>query len=90
MKTFQNIALNIALIGFIFLMASRSKTLLVVALIASAVAAVGYLNAARKVAALRARGIYPHKGLETEADVLRLVKLGHEVWAVRCYRSLHK
>ncbi|MEI6861227.1 MAG: hypothetical protein WCL04_03150 [Verrucomicrobiota bacterium] len=90
MKTFQNIALNIALIGFVFLIASQSKTLLLVVLIASAVVAVGYLDAAQKVASLRARGIYPHKGLETEADVLRLLNLGHEVCAVRCYRSLHK
>lgn len=45
--------------------------------------------AERKVAPLRARGVYPEKGKENDEDVLRLLKLGEEIMAIRCYRSLH-
>ena len=43
----------------------------------------------RKVAALRAIGVYPVKGKETDADVLRLLKTGNKMDAIKCYRSIH-
>ena len=43
----------------------------------------------RKVAALRASGVYPEKGKETDADVLRLLKTGNKIEAIKCYRSIH-
>jgi hypothetical protein len=38
---------------------------------------------------LRASGVYPKEGEETEADILNLKKSGETVLAVRCYRTLH-
>jgi ribosomal protein L7/L12 len=44
----------------------------------------------KKVAGLRARGIYPQDGKEREEDVLRLLQAGEKIMAIRCYRSLQK
>jgi ribosomal protein L7/L12 len=44
----------------------------------------------KKVEALRARGIYPEEGAASEADVLRLLKCGEKIMAIRCYREIHK
>ena len=46
--------------------------------------------AEKKVGALRARGLYPEPGRETEQDIVRLLQSGEKIMAVRCYRSLHK
>ena len=48
------------------------------------------IGASRKHAELRARGIYPEDGHETDEDVLRLVQAGEKIMAIRCYRVLHK
>lgn len=42
-----------------------------------------------RIQALRRRGIYPAKGRATTADVERLLKAGHRIWAIRCYREIH-
>jgi hypothetical protein len=42
-----------------------------------------------RVAALRRAGIYPAAGQGRMADVERLVRAGHRVWAIRCYREIH-
>jgi ribosomal protein L7/L12 len=46
--------------------------------------------AEKKVAGLRARGLYPESGRETEQDIIRLLQSGEKIMAIRCYRSLHK
>lgn len=43
-----------------------------------------------KVSLLRKKGIFPKKGMESEADVIRLLKLGERDAAVICYRLVHK
>jgi ribosomal protein L7/L12 len=52
--------------------------------------AVGMFVSGRKAEELRARGIYPAKGKETDADVLNLLKAGEKIMAIRCYRSIHR
>jgi ribosomal protein L7/L12 len=42
-----------------------------------------------KLAQLRRAGLYPQPGQATMADVQRLLRAGHRVWAVRCYREVH-
>lgn len=64
--------------------------LLVLAGMIVAVVLVGNFFAERKVSSLRARGIYPEKGKEREADVSRLLSAGEKIMAIRCYRALHK
>jgi ribosomal protein L7/L12 len=54
------------------------------------VAFIATRSAERKVADLRARGIYPAAGDEKDEDVLRLLRAGEKIMAIRCYRSLHK
>lgn len=68
---------------------------LLVALLALVVIAVFFarfyvIGSGRKHAELRARGLYPADGHETDEDVLRLVQAGEKIMAIRCYRSLHK
>jgi hypothetical protein len=43
----------------------------------------------RKRAKLRVDGIYPAEGTETQADIDRLLKLGHRDMAALCYSSVH-
>jgi ribosomal protein L7/L12 len=38
----------------------------------------------------RNRGIYPKEGEESDADVIRLLKAGEKILAIRCYREIHK
>jgi len=66
------------------------KHLIIAFLILAATMAVGVILAEKKVATLRARRLYPKKGNETEEDVFRLLELGEQSLAIRCYRSLHK
>jgi len=65
-----------------------------IALIAFAAIAVFLILAAvaaskSRVGALRARGIYPEEGKETDDHVLRLLRAGEKIMAIRCYRELH-
>ena len=54
------------------------------------VAFVATRRAEKKVAGLRARGLYPEAGRETEQDIVRLLQSGEKIMAIRCHRSLHK
>jgi ribosomal protein L7/L12 len=47
------------------------------------------LHARRQLALLRARGIYPEPGRETDADVVRLIQEREKILAIRCYRAIH-
>jgi ribosomal protein L7/L12 len=49
---------------------------------------VNWLNT-RKVNKLRDEGIYPQAGLETDADVNRLILLGMKVEAIKVFRTVH-
>lgn len=49
-----------------------------------------FFHSHKKLIALRSKGLYPKETEESEDDVLRLIKLGEFVFAVRCYRSIHK
>jgi ribosomal protein L7/L12 len=51
---------------------------------------IGGLITKRKIKTLRAKGIYPPGGMEKQEDVLRLLKCGEKVMAIRCYRNVHK
>ena len=44
----------------------------------------------RRAERLREAGIYPVQGLETEADIDRLLGLGHKIEAIKVYRALHR
>ena len=48
----------------------------------------GAMNRSR-VEHLRQQGIYPAPGQETEADVERLLSLGHKIEAIKVYRAIH-
>ena len=48
-----------------------------------------FLLARIRINRLRARGVYPAAGAETNQDVGRLLLLGHEDLAVRCYQAIH-
>ena len=69
---------------------NASIALLIVVSIAVIFAAIATGAAKRKVGALRARGIYPEEGKETDTDVLHLLQSGEKIMAIRCYRELHK
>ncbi|GAA5164588.1 hypothetical protein [Viridibacterium curvum] len=43
-----------------------------------------------ELARLRRTGQYPQKGQATLEDVRRLKSAGLSVWAIRCYRELHR
>lgn len=58
--------------------------IVVIVLVASGAAA------RKKVASLRTHGVYPKAGAASEADVLRLLKSGEKIMAIRCYREIHK
>jgi len=49
-----------------------------------------FLASSRKVVNARNQGIYPEEGDETDEDVLRLLKVGEKILAIRCYREIHK
>jgi hypothetical protein len=55
------------------------------------VATVAFLAARSsiRVAILRGMGVYPKPGKATKADVIRLIRLGRSVLAIRCYREIH-
>ena len=44
----------------------------------------------RKIKNMRDAGIYPESGKEKEEDVLRLLKSGNKILAIKCYREIHK
>ena len=44
----------------------------------------------RRLRVLRANGLYPAAGAESDADVERLKRAGETVLAVRCYRAVHR
>jgi ribosomal protein L7/L12 len=50
---------------------------------------VNWLNT-RKIRKLRDAGIYPQAGLESDADVDRLIQLGMRVEAIKVYRTVHR
>lgn len=54
-----------------------------------AVPLVARLLSARRLRMLRANGVYPEEGRESEADIERLKRAGETVFAVRCYRAVH-
>ena len=45
---------------------------------------------AKKTRSLREAGVYPQEGQETDADVDRLLELGHKIEAIKVYRTLHQ
>jgi ribosomal protein L7/L12 len=47
------------------------------------------ISNARRVQGLRVRGLYPEEGKEKDDDVLRLLKAGEKIMAIKCYRELH-
>jgi ribosomal protein L7/L12 len=49
----------------------------------------GLFFSAKRAESLRARGLYPETGKETDADVIKLLKAGEKIMAIRCYRALH-
>ena len=50
---------------------------------------VAWLRFERRLRALRASGVYPEEGKESEGDIERLKATGEMVLAVRCYRAVH-
>lgn len=73
-------------------MSPESNQLLFVAVVTSViVVAIVLMNAhnRRKLTSLRARGIYPEDGKETDADVRRLIQEKEKILAIRCYRAIH-
>ncbi len=44
----------------------------------------------KKTLSLREAGVYPQEGQETDADVDRLLHLGHKIEAIEVYRTLHR
>lgn len=45
---------------------------------------------AKKLSDLRARGLYPPAGQESDAEVRRWLAAGEKIMAIRCYRLAHK
>jgi len=43
----------------------------------------------KKVQSLRVRGLYPEEGKAKDEDILRLLKAGEKIMAIKCYRELH-
>jgi ribosomal protein L7/L12 len=65
-------------------------TLLILVGIGLALVLVGAAISNRKTKNLRDAGIYPEAGKEKEEDVLRLLKSGDKIMAIKCYREIHK
>jgi len=49
----------------------------------------GHIYSQLELAKLRRMGLYPEKGRATEDDILKLLKAGHRIYAMRCHRELH-
>lgn len=64
--------------------------LLYIALVIFAVVIVVQAIVLLRLATLRRAGIHPAKGQATMADVERLFRSGRRIWAIRCYREIHK
>lgn len=43
----------------------------------------------RRVAALRASGLYPPRGAGSDGDVQRLMLAGHKIAAIKLHREIH-
>ena len=43
-----------------------------------------------RVERLRQQGVYPASGQESEADVERLLLMGHKIEAIKVYRAIHR
>lgn len=71
-------------------LSNAAIAILVVIAIAVVFAAVATRAARRRVRTLRVQGRYPEPGTATDADVLRLVREGQKIMAIRCYRELHR
>jgi len=54
------------------------------------VVATATVKTQRKLKSLRARGVYPEAGAETDDDVRRLLDAGEKIMAIRCYRAAHE
>ena len=67
-----------------------AATIIVSGLFCVVLAVVAIRASEKKIAELRARGVYPEDGKETDEDVARLLQSGQKIMAIRCYRSLHK
>ncbi|MFG6490179.1 hypothetical protein ACG04R_26140 [Roseateles sp. BYS78W] len=46
--------------------------------------------ASLRIHQLRKQGIYPQQGQASDADVMRLLKSGYKVEAIRCHRDVHQ
>ncbi|MFG6441933.1 hypothetical protein [Roseateles sp. LKC17W] len=46
--------------------------------------------ASLRVHQLRKQGVYPQSGQASDADVMRLLKSGYKVEAIRCHREIHQ
>jgi len=46
--------------------------------------------ASLRIHQLRKRGVYPPPGQASDADVVRLLKSGYKVEAIRCHREIHQ
>jgi ribosomal protein L7/L12 len=66
-----------------------SAALIILLAIGMLVAAGGLLGSMQVRSARRA-GILPPTGTATMADVMRLIQSGQKIWAIRCYREIHK
>jgi len=63
--------------------------LLWIALGLSGAFAVIFLWTSLRTASDRRSGLFPPEGQATMADVERLVRDGHHIHAIRCYREIH-
>lgn len=43
----------------------------------------------KQTAGLRSQGHYPEKGKASNEDVLRLLRSGEKIHAIKCYREIH-
>lgn len=64
------------------------NVLIVVGLVLLALVAIDAANR-RRVAALRASGLYPPAGGGTTGDVQRLLLAGHKIEAIKLHREIH-
>jgi ribosomal protein L7/L12 len=64
-------------------------TLLIAASALIIVTVILSLISSKRVDRLRSHGIYPQPGAASDEDVLRLLRLGHKIDAIKCYREVH-
>jgi hypothetical protein len=86
MQEFNLIASLLLLCGVLFFFPSY---LLLIAGLVFLLVISGLFISGRHTRTLRARGLYPEAGKETDADVLKLLKAGEKIAAIRCHRALH-